>query len=143
MAKVTREEMVAEAVARMKMLKIHKNAINEFEKEGKLNRSERMKLGGMTFGCLYWLDEDQLEKVRDWEHETNNIVYHVVQTFTTFGEILDCLYVSRQKSEWEADREDIKDGTPYVYSINVNDPWCSEIGTIGIEPAAGGLIRTF
>ena len=43
------EEVKQEAVARMKALKIHNNAVREF-KNGKLNESEHM-------GALFWLNE--------------------------------------------------------------------------------------
>jgi hypothetical protein len=37
---MTRQEQKQEAIARMRMLKLHQNAIDEFEKEDKLNLSE-------------------------------------------------------------------------------------------------------
>ena len=39
-----------EAIARMKLLKLHGNVIREFEKEGIVNLSE-------NGGFLYWLNE--------------------------------------------------------------------------------------
>lgn len=36
------EETRAEAVKRLEVLKVHKNVLNEFKEEEKLNKSERM-----------------------------------------------------------------------------------------------------
>lgn len=43
------EMMKAEAIRRMKLLKLHQNAIKEFEAEDKLNLSRG--------GFLYWLND--------------------------------------------------------------------------------------
>lgn len=49
----TKEMMKKEAISRMLRLGLHPNAVQEFKKEGKLNRSEGP-------GLLYWLtDEEQ------------------------------------------------------------------------------------
>lgn len=47
----TMEMMKAEAIRRMKLLKLHQNAIKEFEAEDKLNLSRG--------GFLYWLNDVQ------------------------------------------------------------------------------------
>jgi len=54
---MTRQEQKQEAIARMRMLKLHSNAINEFEKEDVINLSEHG-------GILYWLNEDQMQYVK-------------------------------------------------------------------------------
>ena len=127
-------EQKQEAVYRMEMLNMHRNAIREFTK-GKLNLSE-------GFGALYWLNDEQNKIVKDFEEEHDAVVYHVIHNITQFGELYSLLYVSKDKEEWYQDRQDIQDGTPYAYVVNVSAPDCSEFGCIGIKPSIGGLIRT-
>jgi hypothetical protein len=57
------------------------------------------------------------------------------------GEMLSLLYVSKDREEWESDRDDLQYGYAYAYVINLDDDWCSEFGTIGIKPQFGGLAR--
>ena len=77
---VTREQMKAEAVERMKMLRMMPQTIKEFEKYGKLNLSE-------GYGALYWLNEEQNKIVRNWEEETGNMVYTAIHNWFDFGEV--------------------------------------------------------
>lgn len=132
---MTRQEQKKEAIARMKMLKLHQNAINEFDKKDKLNLSE-------GYGALYWLDEKQREYVKKFEQKYNSVVYHVIHNITEFGELLAFLYVSDSKEEWGDDRHDIKGGYACAYVENLDDEMCSELGSIGIKPQFGGLVRT-
>lgn len=134
--KPTMEEMKNEALARMAILRMLPQPIREFKEEGKLNLSE-------NGGFLYWLDEEQERMVRDWEKETGNLVYHVVRSFTNFGEMLTLLYVSKYKEEWEMDIADLKDGVPFCYVYNKDMPDCSEYGGVAIEPRIGGVVRVF
>ncbi len=132
---MTRQEQKQEAIARMKMLKLHINAINEFEKEDVINLSEHG-------GILYWLNANQMQYVKQFEQKYNSVVYHVIHNITEFGELLAFLYVSDSEEEWGYDRDDIKNGYACVYVKNLDDEMCSEFGSIGIKPQFGGLART-
>lgn len=132
---MTREMKKAEALERMKMLKLHSNVINEFQNQDKVNLSE-------YGGFLYWLNDDQKKRVAEFEKKYDALVYHVIRSITEFGELLSYLYVSDSEEEWEMDREDLTNGTALVYVENLNDKWCSEFGSIGIQPSLGGLLRT-
>ena len=131
---VTLKEKKTEAIARMKMLKLHENPIREFEKENKLNLSEH---GGM----LYWLSDEQKAMVKDFEEENNALVYHVIHNYMDFGELLTFLYVSDYKEEWKLDRNDLKQGYALAYVKNIDDDFCSEFGSVEIKPQFGGLVR--
>lgn len=132
---MTKQEQKIEALARMKMLKLHKNAINQFDKEDLLNLSE-------GYGALYWLDEKQKEYVKSFEEKYNSVVYHVIHNITEFGELLAFLYVSDSEDEWDYDRSDLKDGYACAYVENLDEPVFSEFGSIGIKPSFGGIVRT-
>lgn len=132
---MTKQKQKQEAIERMKLLKLCPNIIKEFEKENIVNLSEHG-------GILYWLDSDQQAIVDSFEAEHDALVYHVIHSFTEFGELYSLLYVSKYEEEWETDREDLKDGYALVYVKNVDDDMCSEFGSICIKPQFGGLVRT-
>lgn len=123
-----------EVVLRMKKLKLHSNVIKEFIGEGKLNLSER--------GILFWLDDEEQKMVQDWQEKTGNMVYHVIKNNMEFGLYYSFLYVSKYQDEWEMDNDDLEEGYPLVYVMNVTDDQCSEYGYIGIKPMFGGVMRT-
>ena len=85
-----------EAIHRMKMLNLHGNVLREFEKEDRLNMSE-------YGGFLYWLNSDQQAIVDEFEAEWDALVYHVIHSYTSIGEMLTLLYVSNYPEEWEYD----------------------------------------
>lgn len=124
-----------EAIHRMKMLNLHGNVLREFEQEDRLNMSE-------YGGFLYWLSSEQQAIVDEFEAEWNALVYHVIHSYTSIGEMLTLLYVSNYPEEWEYDRLDLAEGYPLAYVKNLDDPYLSEIGSVGIECRIGGLIRT-
>lgn len=132
-----REKKVAEAVERMKMLKMSQNVIREFATENKLNLSEGI-------GALYWLDDEEKAMVAEFEKEhPKYLVYHVIKNFTEFGVLYSLLFVNEDKEEWEYDKEDLKQGYAFCYVVNKDTPEFSEFGSIVITPSIGGLIRRY
>lgn len=129
-----RDSQVEEAVARMKLLGILKTPINEFKKDGVINRSENW--------ILYWLDDEEKQMVADFEKDNDGVVYHAIKTLSNIGLMYSLLYVSKHTEEWEMDRADIQEGRAFVYVVNKDMPDCSEFGTIGIRPLFGGVLRT-
>ena len=127
------EKQKEEALKRMKKLKLHPNVIKEFNSEGKLNKSVN--------GMLFWLEPEEQAVVDKFQEEYGTLVYHVIKSETTFGLLLNLLYVSKEEEEWEMDNEDLNEGYAVAYIENLTDPMCSEIGSIGIIPRFGGLVR--
>ena len=130
-----RERQVKEAVQRMKLLELYPTVINEFINEKVINKSEHI-------GILYWLDEDEKKFVRDFEDETNSVVYHIIKTYTMIGCMLSVFYVSDDEAEWESDREDMKIGEQLCYVKNIDNDDCSEFGYIHFKRCFGGVMRT-
>ena len=126
----------AEAINRMKALNLFKPCINAFK-----NRDE-VQLSEMT-GALYEFSEDtELNaKIKEFEKEYDALVYHVIHTFTEFGELYNFLHVSDHEEEWEMENADIKDGYTFVYVWNKTDDYCSEFGGIAVKERFGGLVR--
>lgn len=133
---VTREMMVKEGEKRMRALEMLPQPIAEFKREGLLNQSEQM-------GALYWLNDEEKKMVADFEEENGGVVYHVIHSFTNIGELYSLLYVSQYEEEWEMDMEDLKNGSALAYVINKDMPDCSELGSIGVKPMFGGVVRTW
>lgn len=132
----TIEERKNEAVKRMENLLMNRKCINEFKK-GNVWMSE-------SIGFLYEINDKKVqEKIKEFEKEYNATVYHLIHNMFEFGECYSFLYVSRDNEEWEDDNKILKQGYPYAYVWNVDDEWCSEIGSIGIKPMNGGIKRTY
>lgn len=127
-----------EAVKRMKALGIFPQTIKQFEKENYLSQSEP------PVGACYWVEGEQLERVRQFEKKHNALVYHIIHEWTNIGELENYLYVSDYEEGWPMDNEDIKEGRVLAYVVNKDMPDCSEFGSIGVAltPAAG-LKRTW
>lgn len=135
---VTREAKKAEAVERMKALGIFGPTISQFEKSDLISQSLP------PVGACFWIEGEQLQRVREFENENNALVYFVIHSYTNIGEMESYLFVSDYPDDWPLDRRDIKENMPLAQAYNADAPWCSEMGHIGIEltPAAG-LRRTW
>ena len=134
---ISREIKKEEAIRRMKALDLYKPYIESFIKRDEIFMSE------MTGGVYEFSSNTELvNKVREFEDEHETLVYHVIRTFTEFGELYNFLYVSDYEEEWEMDNADIKDGYALAYVWNKDDEWCSEFGSIGVRGKFGGIIRT-
>nr|DAG11195.1 MAG TPA: hypothetical protein [Caudoviricetes sp.] len=130
------EEKKTEAIRRMKMLGIFPETIKQFE-AGYVSRSEP------PFGAYYWVEGEELEALRKFEEEHDCLVYTVVRSYTSIGMMDSYLFVGDDVEEWELDRDDLKDGYAFSYTVNYDAPDCSEFGTIGIKlSVAAGLVRT-
>lgn len=135
--KISMEEKKAEALERMKMFGYWSNAREAFRKSGKPFVNEP------PFGAVYDMEDEVAESVAEFEKEHNALVYIIVRAFTAFGVCDSYLFVGDEKEEWECDREDIKSGVPFTYTVNKDAPDCSEFGSIGVRLGAGaGLVRT-
>lgn len=132
----TADEMKAEAIKRMKMMKILPQTIKQFEKENIVTTSEH---GGM----LYWADDEQKKMIENFEEKFGGKVFHAITSYTDFGKIFSLLFVSKYKCEWEMDKTDIDRNSHIAYAINCDDDWCTDMGTIGFRNQWGGLVRTW
>lgn len=127
-----------EALRRMKSWGIYPPIVRQFKAQGLISES------APPLGACYWLQGEQLARVRKFEKRHDALVYHVIHSFTSIGEMESYLYVSDYPEEWEMDRADIEDGQQLVYVYNHDAPDCSEFGSIGVQlTEAAGLRRTW
>ncbi len=131
------KEKKVEAIERMKLMELMPRVVDEFEKSDIVNYSEGK-------GYLYWLSNkpEWEEFTKEFEQKYNTLVYHAELSHFEFGTCLTLFYVSNHREEWEQDREDLKDGYSICYVWNIDDPVCSEFGTISFEKMNGGVRRT-
>jgi len=137
MKKVTIEEQKAEAIKRMKIMKLLPNIIDEFEKDEVVHYSENI-------GILYWISNEPEwdEYIREFEIKRNALVYHAELSYLEFGTCLSLFYVSSYKEEWARDKKDLENGYACCYVWNIDDDMCSEFGSITFRPMNGGVKRT-
>ena len=137
MSNVSVEEKKAEALGRMKELGIYSQTIKQFAELYKISRSEP------PFGAFFWIEGEDLERVRAFEWQYNALVFIVIRSFTADGIMDNYLFVSDYPEEWPDDRRLLKEGEAIAYVYNHDVPNCSEIGYIGIMlTAMAGLRRT-
>ena len=87
--------------------------------------------------------EEWLQKIQDIEELYNIKIYYGILTHFDFGDVLSLLYVSNDPNDWQIERNDLTDGVPFVYALNLTDEWMSEFGGIQIESNNGGLSRVY
>lgn len=129
---VTEADCIAEAISRLERFHVTEKVISSFRK-GKLFMSE-------FSGILYDLNENA-QKAVSAVREKGFFPYAVVRTQMEIGDCYAVLYVSKQSSEWDAERPSSK-GYCLCYVYNASDPKCSELGTCQFEGANGGIMRT-
>lgn len=136
MCNVSRENKKVEAINRMKVLGLFYPCIKSFEIRDEVQQSE------ITGGLYEFSGDEELNaKIKEFEEEHNALVYHVIHTYTQFGELYSFLFVSDYEEEWEMDNEDVKDGYAIAYVWNKSDDWMSEMGSIVVKEKFGGLVR--
>ena len=136
--RLSRAEKKVEAIARMQMLGIYPETIEQFKKEGLVSISEP------PFGAYFWAEGEELELIKEFEEKHNALVYTAIHSYhREFGKMTSYLFVSDYKDEeWEIDRADLKQGRTLAYVYNHDEPIFSEFGSIGIKlGVAAGLLR--
>lgn len=122
-----------EALHRMNDLDLWRPVVSDFAKTGKVYMSE---FGGV----IYDLNEEAEEAVN--RTSKYGLPYHVVRTNSPeFGDMYAVLYVSNYPEDWDRDIYDPREGVVFanVYNASMG---IDEMGSIGVSPANGGLVRT-
>lgn len=125
---VSREDKKTEALKRMEVLGLFGPCVKAFKDRDEVQLSEQN-------GGLYEFNSNEHLNaiIKSFETQCNALVYHVIHTYTEFGELYNFLYVSDHSEEWDMDNADLADGYVLAYVENVDDPICSEFGTIAVK----------
>lgn len=141
----SKNEMIEEALKRMKLLDLSESIITQFKDNSTLycstNCSFPAPFNSIVTVNLVPLEESIQEKIKRFEKEYQGVVFHVIKSESRIGLHYSFLYVCKNTEEWNLDLEDIKDNTPLTWTENITDPDCSEFGQIGVHKINGGLIR--
>lgn len=125
----TPDDIQSEAMYRMERLNLMSSIRNQFKQSGKIYMSE---FGGILYD-LNKNAESAVSQVKEFGY----IPYHVIVSHTNIGDMYSVLYVSTDANEWEYERP--KHGQMLAYVYNAEEPSFSEIGTIEVRPANGGV----
>lgn len=136
----TEENQKAEAIARMELLGMYDVIINDFKETGIPQIYEP------PYGASYYPDEEEDKELLD-EIESLNcrglLVWGIIRSFITcYGKpaTLDhILFVSKNKREMAAERRDLLNGCPFVFTFCKEHPSLfRDHGSISIYMSPGG-----
>lgn len=82
------------------------------------------------------------ERIKKLEEEYGILVYHAYFYHASYGDILDCLYISSDPDCFEDTLEDSKDEIASIYAFNLTEPMFSEFGSGAYRPCNGGISKT-
>lgn len=127
-----------EAIARMKKLGIHSSVIDAFRYKGIVYIHEPQLF------MLFEPEQEDLERIRQFETEHNALVYLVIRSHTNYGTMDSMLYVSNFCKEWYMDWDGLADPAHWrqeAYVYNHDSPEFSEIGVIGLAVDPEHVLR--
>ena len=134
--KIPHEEKLVEAIRRMELLELSEEIKKDFVER------EDIPLFARGMEDALHLHKNQENRITAFEDSHNALVYAVIFTPTSLGDMESYLFVSDWEEEWEMDRQDILEGYPMTWTENLTYPQCSEFGSICFErTASGGIIR--
>lgn len=91
-------------------------------------------------GIVRKLSNSLYEKVVKSICESHELVpYYVIMTQTSFGDLINILFVSKYEEDWRMERE--SGGIVHCWVENLSEPMFSEYGSITIKSIGGTLIR--
>ena len=126
-------KMINEAVERMEILKIPKEHIENFKKNGATFLCDDGRIRNLT--------EEEKKMVSEFEEEYHYKVYYLIHEsglFNPYGfEMYDFIFVSKYEEEWEQDRYFLERGIAMGYAKNMSEPDFSEFGSMRLERNAG------
>lgn len=123
---------------------LDKRVLNRF-KRGQLMYSDKNIMNGEPTAKLYPFTENGATRLW-WDYkrmlETRHefYVYHIIHDWFDDLEVVLYLYVTKYIFEWEFEREDLDNGLPLVFGLDVRNPHESEFGNIETVISNGGII---
>ena len=109
-----KKQMKLEAIERMKILKLNKQAINDFITNNTIYVSN-------IKGSLQKANEEQMKLVKQYEEERQIKIYHIVHHKTYSKDILYLQYVDNIREHWRVEKRDIDLGFDDVICYKISN----------------------
>lgn len=138
----TKNEMKQEAIKRLCVMGVSKR-----EAEAIIhNDGIRLAIGGDIFKGVRKELQEMFKglvavKVCDFEEHSGYMAYSAYVQESWAGVIINILYVSSHKEDWDGERESIEEARPIAFCINLNHPDYSEFGIIRIKKYKNGFFK--
>ena len=134
----SRKMKKAEAVKWMQILGLSPEVIRQFEDH------DTVLVCSGAEGKFTQATPAQMEAVREFEQQWDDVVYLIVHSRAFFGRMDSLLFIDNYTDEWAEARKDLENGYVLTWTMNLDHPTCSDMGSIVVEPTAcGGLVRRF
>lgn len=106
------EELKQECVDRLKMLGLDSKIINDFEEK------EKVYISVLDEGTIEATQYDYvLNLIKSFEKNWNVKIYHVISIAREMRDTVHVLYVSKDKSKWKTEKEDLKNGYTQAHTL--------------------------
>ena len=122
------EELRQECIERLKILGLDSKIINDFEKKEKLYISS---LGGDILEASKY--DYVLNLIKTFEKNWKVKIYHVISIERKMMDSVHILYVSQDKSNWKAEKEDLKKGYTQAHTLETVRAYMQENISLKIE----------
>ena len=130
---LSKEDLMDEAVLRMKELEFPAETIEQFKKEGKISYV-------MEGGRKYPMNECDQKQIKELSQK-GFLVYAAVRQCTMFGKMTAYILVSNYAEDWVLEREKLQSNTLLSYVYNHDVPGYSEFGNIIVKRLPKGLLE--
>ena len=132
---VDKMDMKKEALDRMEALGLGDDVRADFENHDIVSTSSDI------FSTPVWASHKEKAIIEAYENEWGHLVYHAIDALSPTGNRLILLFVSNYKTDWIAEREDLKNYVIMAYVVNLDHEGCSEFEFVRVKPTNGKLIR--
>lgn len=138
----TKNEMKQEAIKRFQIMGVSKR-----EAEAIIhNRGMRLAVDREMFEGVRKPLQEMFKglvatKIYEFEQKYNCLAYSAQVQDTNVGILINILYVSSYKEDWNMERESLERKAPYAYVVNLDIPDFSEFGIINLKK--GGYYNGF
>lgn len=138
----TKNEMKQEAIKRLQIMGVSKR-----EAEAIIhNRGMRLAVDRRLFEGVEEPIQEMFKgfvatKIYEFEEHFNCLAYSAYVQESWAGTLINILYVSSYKEDWDGERESIEEARPIAYCINLTVPDYSEFGTIRVKEYKNGFFE--
>lgn len=132
---VDKIDMKREALDRMATLGLGDDVRADFENHNIVSTSSDI------FNTPVWASHKEKAIIEAYENEWDHLVYHAIDAPSLTGNRLILLFVSNYKTDWIAEREDLKNCTIMAYVVNLDHEGCSEFEFVRVKSMGGKLIQ--